>query len=219
VIRSQIREGFRRIGTVLSWTFALALSALIVLLAVQFQGGSWWFAAKWIAIIAPVASWCGSRVAYLCFWLIDGFFPQDSEIEPQNLEIEPRDTIEAARAALVKEAAAKHGPIFAAELAAMWSREQRYLIYPTWALAWLAADQAGDALFYLQWGSVADLKPHLPPGVTVGDVQALTPWYLLWPVRIVAGIGTFIVLACVFIVGNALYTEWRSRLGTRWEKL
>src|SRR5258707_1200759 len=74
--RSQVYEGFRRIGQVLGYICALACAVIVFILASPWHpGGTWWNAIMWIAITAPIAEWCGSRSAHLVGWLIMGFLP------------------------------------------------------------------------------------------------------------------------------------------------
>jgi hypothetical protein len=153
--------------------------------------GHWWVAAKWAAIISPVAWWCGSRAVQLCGWIVAGFVRPDPEHVPQ-------DIYEAAENVLLKQIVVQDG----LDAARVWKAHQwsgKYFTYLAWVLAWLAADQAEHFVLYLQLG---DLAWRLPNGVTLDDLRALIPSYWLWAARALLGSLTFIILTIVFFLGR-----------------
>jgi len=202
--RSQIREGFRRIGAVLGGVFAAATIAVSILVTRPASvGSSWWWSAELAAIAAPLGWWCGSRLARGMGWIVAGF------VRP-SLDDVPEHPVEAARAELLTRIAAEDGPAASMVTRAHWALAP-YFTYLAWLLAWLAADRAGYGVVQLQWQGLA-----LPPGRTLDDVLDLTSPYWLWGARAVAGIVTFVVAKAIFFIASMmvhdlLFRRLRSR--------
>lgn len=189
--RAQIQEGFRRIGVLVGTVAAIVIAVVLrATLGPSQLGGSWWAVVEWSAIAAPIAWWCGSRLARLVGWVIAGFFPDRRDEAPRN-------PVAAARAELLRQIVAKDGVSASLVTKAHWAISP-YLTYLAWVLAWLAADWAGYEAFQLRWQGIG----FLAPGVTLDDVPELISPYWLWTARVVAGIGTFALARGVFFVGS-----------------
>jgi hypothetical protein len=194
--RSQVREGFRRIGS--AFGFFLAAMCCLIIYHDQTKGrwpGSDWHIACLIAIWAPLLFWFGSTIAQIFGWVFQGFATPDADGHAD-------DRLDLDDSNFLKVVETGHGPLSASIVRARLKLGP-YFSYVTWALAWFAADWIEFPIASSYWPDAYKLPPS-PGEAGYANLISSVPFGWLWAARASVLAGAFVSFLIVCLVAKVL---------------